>query len=89
MCLRSFVAVLAPSRAESELLEERMEFWDASWTSRPVVKALKPAPERIMARVEEEVERWEKREGISFHILLTVNAGDTQFRMVGFKHALL
>ena len=66
-----------------------MEFWDASWTSRPVVKAFKPAPERIMARVEEEVERWEKREGISFHILLTVNARDTGIHMVGFKHALV
>lgn len=46
-----------------------MDFVDASWTSRPVVKALGPAPERMTARVEGQVERWEKRGGSSCHIL--------------------
>ena len=45
------------------------EVVDASWRSRPVVKAWSPAPERTMARVEGEVERWEKRGGSSCHIL--------------------
>ena len=57
MCLRNVVAVRAPSRAEWDELGERGESWDASWTSRPAVKALGPAPERMMARVEGEVER--------------------------------
>ena len=42
---------------------------EAEWMSRPVVKALGPAPERTMARVEGEVERWVKRGGSSCHIL--------------------
>lgn len=37
---------------------------EKAWTSRPVVKALGPAPERMMARVEGDVERWEKRGGV-------------------------
>lgn len=37
---------------------------EKAWTSRPVVKALGPVPERMMARVEGDVERWEKRGGV-------------------------
>ena len=43
---------------------------EKAWTSRPVVKALGPAPERMMARVEGDVERWEKRGGSSAQTLL-------------------
>ena len=43
---------------------------EKAWTSRPVVNALVPAPERMMARVEGEVERWEKRGGSSAQTLL-------------------
>ena len=42
---------------------------EAAATSRPVVKALGPAPERMMARTEGEEERWEKRRGRWSHIL--------------------
>ena len=38
------------------------------------MKALGPAPERMMARVEGEVERWAKRGGSSCHILGTISA---------------
>lgn len=51
------------------VVEAMRELVDASWRSRPVVKAWSPAPERTMARVEGEVERWEKRGGSSCHIL--------------------
>lgn len=37
--------------------------------SRPAVKALGPAPERMMARMEGEEDRWEKRRGRWSHIL--------------------
>ena len=47
----------------------RLESWEAACTSRPVVKAFRPAPERIMQRVVGEVERWVKRGGIACHIL--------------------
>ena len=49
----------------------RLELGDEkAWTSRPVVNALEPAPERMMARVEGDVERWEKRRGSSAQTLL-------------------
>lgn len=34
--------------------------WEAATMSRPAVKALGPAPEKMMTRTEGEVERWEK-----------------------------
>ena len=43
---------------------------EKAWTSRPVVKALEPAPERMMARVEGEVEKWENRGGSSAQTLV-------------------
>lgn len=42
---------------------------EAAATSRPVVKARGPAPERMMARVWGLVERWVKIWGSSSHIL--------------------
>ena len=42
---------------------------EAAAMSRPAVKALGPAPERMMARTEGEEERWEKRMGRWSHIL--------------------
>ena len=43
---------------------------EATWTSSPVVKALEPAPERTMARVDGSWERWSKMERSSSHILI-------------------
>lgn len=43
--------------------------------SRPDVKARGPAPERMMARVEGEVERWSKMVRSSSHILRTKGSG--------------
>ena len=43
---------------------------EAAATSRPVVKARGPAPERMMARVWGQVERWVKMRGSSSHILM-------------------
>lgn len=42
---------------------------EKAWMSRPDVKALEPAPESMMARVEGDVERWEKRGGSSAQTL--------------------
>lgn len=42
------------------------------------MKALGPAPERMMARVEGEVERWVKRGGSSCHILSSVRTVERQ-----------
>ncbi len=91
MCLRRRVAVLAPSGAGCDWVGERTEFWEASWTSRPVVKALGPAPERMMARVEGQVERWVKRGGSSCHILFTIiSVGDDGYwGGVGLNFTLL
>lgn len=44
--------------------------------SRPAVKALGPAPERMMARMEGEEDRWEKRRGRWSHILGSVSYVD-------------
>ncbi len=70
MCRRSSWAVRAVSSFDVRW-GFRLELEDEkAWTSRPAVKALEPAPERIMARVEGDVERWEKRGESSVQTLL-------------------
>lgn len=54
---------------EEKWLGARTLVVEAAATSRPVVKARGPAPERMMARVWGQVERWVKIRGSSSHIL--------------------
>lgn len=65
------MAVRAGSFGSDECgLEERMLSLEvAAVTSRPVVKALGPAPEKIMTRVEGSWERWSNIALSSSHIL--------------------
>ena len=70
MCRRSCWAVRAVSSFDVRW-GFRVELEDEkAWTSRPAVKALEPAPERMTARVEGDVERWEKRGESSAQTLL-------------------
>jgi hypothetical protein len=46
-----------PSVEDDEDIWASMPDWEASWTSKPAVKALGPAPVRRMARTAEEYER--------------------------------